>query len=170
AWPMRSGALGGGALRPQAPTGTITGHVTDAPTARPVLGVRVTVVGTDRGVVTRDDGGFVLTDVPEGAHRVRATRIGFTPQEQTVVVVAGQSVTADFTLSTVAVSLSDGVVVGYGTQRRADLTGAVVSVPPAPIQKTAVVSLQQALQGSVTRATVPQDHPASDGALSVQIR
>src|SRR6184192_4243956 len=95
AWLVLTGALVGGALSAQAPTGTITGHVTDAPTAHPVLGVRVTVVGTDRGAVTRDDGGFVLTDVPEGAHRVRATRIGFTPQEQTVVVVAGQSVTAD---------------------------------------------------------------------------
>jgi len=170
AWLILSGALVGGALRAQAPTGTITGHVTDAPTARPVLGVRVTVVGTDRGVVTRDDGGFVLTDVPEGAHRVRATRIGFTPQEQTVVVVAGQSVTADFTLSTVAVSLSDVVVVGYGTQRRADLTGAVVSVPPDQVQKTAVVSLQQALQGSVPGATVTQGDAAPGGAISVQIR
>ena len=123
AWLVVSGALVGGALRAQAPTGTITGHVTDGPSGRPVLGVRVTVVGTDRGAVTRDDGGFVLADVSEGAHRVRATRIGYTPQEQTVVVVAGQSATADFTLSTVAVSLSDVVVVGYGTQRRADLTG-----------------------------------------------
>ena len=163
------GALVAGTATAQAPTGTITGHVTDAPTRRPVVGVRVTVVGTDRGAVTRDDGGFVLTDVPEGAHRVRATRIGFTPQEQTVVVVAGQSVTADFTLSTVAVSLSD-VVVGYGTQRRADLTGAVVSVPPDQIQKAAVVSLQQALQGSVPGATVTQGDAAPGGAISVLIR
>ncbi len=151
-WLVLTVALVGGALGAQAPTGTITGHVTDAPTRRPVVGVRVTVVGSDRGAVTRDDGGYTLADVPEGAHRVRASRIGFTAQEQTVVVVAGQSVTADFTLSTVAVSLSDVVVVGYGTQRRADLTGAVVSVPPDQIQKAAVVSLQQALQGSVYAA------------------
>src|SRR5947207_15998573 len=155
---------------PPPPTGTVAGHVTDAPTGRPVMGVRVTVVGTDRGAVTHEDGGFVLTDVPEGAHRVRASRIGFTPHEQTVVVVAGQSVTADFTLSTVAVSLSDVVVVGYGTQRRADLTGAVVSVPPDQIQKAAVVSLQQALQGSVPGATVTQGDAAPGGAISVQIR
>ncbi|HMH82282.1 MAG TPA: carboxypeptidase regulatory-like domain-containing protein, partial [Gemmatimonadales bacterium] len=154
----------------QAPTGTITGHVVDAPTGRPVVGVRVAVAGMDRGAITRDDGGFVLTEVPEGAHRVRISRIGFTSQEQTVVVVAGQSVTADFTLSTVAVSLSDVVVVGYGTQRRADLTGAVVSVPPDQIQKAAAVSLQQALQGSVPGATVTQGDAAPGGAISVQIR
>src|SRR3989440_806693 len=168
------GALVAGTATAQAPpppsTGTIAGHVTDAPTGRPVMGVRVTVVGTDRGAVTHEDGGFVLTDVPEGAHRVRASRIGFTPQEQTGVVVAGQSVPADFTLSTVAVSLSDVVVVGYGTQRRADLTGAVVSVPPDQIQKTAVVSLQQALQGSVPGATVTQGDAAPGGGISVQIR
>src|SRR5881275_3285675 len=97
AWVVLTGALVAGTATAQAPppTGTITGHVTDAPTGR---------------AVTHEDGGFVLTDVPEGAHRVRASRIGFTPQEQTVVVVAGQSVPADFTLSTVAVSLSDVVV------------------------------------------------------------
>ena len=169
-WLVLTGALAGAALAAQAPTGTITGHVTDAPTRRPVVGVRVTVVGSDRGAVTRDDGGYTLADVPEGAHRVRASRIGFTAQEQTVVVVAGQSVTADFTLSTVAVSLSDVVVVGYGTQRRADLTGAVVSVPPDQIQKAAVVSLQQALQGSVPGATVTQGDAAPGGAISVLIR
>src|SRR5438046_10287434 len=164
------GALVAGTATAQAPTGTITGHVTDAPTRRPVVGVRVTVVGSDRGAVTREDGGYTLADVPEGAARVRASRTGFTAQEQTVVVVAGQSVTADFTLSTVAVSLSDVVVVGYGTQRRADLTGAVVSVPPDQIQKAAVVSLQQALQGSVPGATVTQGDAAPGGAISVQIR
>src|SRR5437868_3962188 len=50
AWLILSGALVGGALRAQAPTGTITGHVTDAPTARPVLGVRVTVVGLQQAL------------------------------------------------------------------------------------------------------------------------
>jgi len=87
-----------------------------------------------------------------------------------VVVVAGQSVTAEFTLSTAAVSLADVVVVGYGTQRRADLTGAVTSVPPDQIQKAAAVSLQQALQGSVPGATVTQGDAAPGGAISVQIR
>ncbi len=154
----------------QAPTGTITGHVIDAPTGRPVLGVRVAVVGMDRGAITREDGVFVLTDVPEGAHRVRVSRIGFTPQEQTVVVVAQQSVTADFTLSTAAVSLSDVVVVGYGTQRRADLTGAIVSVPPDQLQKTAVVSLQQALQGNAAGVAVTQGDAAPGGGITVQVR
>ncbi len=61
-------------------------------------------------------------------------------------------------------------MVGYGTQRRADLTGAVVSVPPDQIQKAAVVSLQQALQGSVPGATVTQGDAAPGGAISVLIR
>src|SRR2546429_8707598 len=130
----------------QAPTGTITGHVVDAPTGRPVVGVRVAVVGMDRGAITREDGVFVLTDVPEGAHRGRVSRIGFTPQEQTVVVVAQQSVTADFTLSTPADSLSDVVVVGYGSQRRPDLPGAGLSVPPDQLQNAAVVTLPHSLQ------------------------
>jgi TonB-linked SusC/RagA family outer membrane protein len=154
----------------QTPTGTIAGHVTDSVSQRPVVQVRVTVVGTDRSATTGDDGAFVLTDVAEGLHRVRATRIGFAPQEQTVLVIAGQSVIANFTLPVAAVTLSDVVVVGYGTQLRADVTGAVSSVPPDQLQKTAVTSLQQALQGSVAGVTVTQGDAAPGGAIAVQVR
>jgi TonB-linked SusC/RagA family outer membrane protein len=101
---------------------------------------------------------------------VRASRIGFTPQEQTVIVAAGQAVTADFMLSTVAVSLSDVVVVGYGTQRRSDLTGAIVSVPLDQLQKAAVISLQQGLQGTAAGVAVTQGDAAPGGGISVHIR
>src|SRR5256885_13507479 len=60
------GAAGLGA---QTGTGTITGHVTDSATGRPVVAVRLSVVGTDRTAVTAEDGGFVLAAVPAGAER-----------------------------------------------------------------------------------------------------
>src|SRR5437660_5391181 len=157
-------------LGAQTGTGTITGHVTDSATARPVVAVRLSVVGTDRTAVTAEDGGFVLAAVPAGAQRVRASRIGFAAREETVAVTAGEIVTLNFAIQPIAVTLSDVVVVGYGTQRRADLTGAVASVPPDQLQKTAVVSLQQALQGSVPGATVTQGDAAPGGAIAVQIR
>src|SRR2546423_3492055 len=81
-----SGPAGLGA---QTGTGTITGHVTDSATGRPVVAVRLSVVGMDRAAVTAEDGGFVLAAVPEGMQRVRASRIGFAAGEQTVAVTAG---------------------------------------------------------------------------------
>ena len=130
----------------------------------------MTVVHTPKTATTGEDGGFVLTDVPVGTQRVSARRIGFVPREQDVVVVAGQSVTVDFALPLAGVSLPDVVVVGYGSQQRVDLTGAVASVAPDQVQKTAGVSLQQALQGTVAGATVTQGDAAPGGAITVQVR
>src|SRR2546429_4660136 len=63
---LLSGPAGLGA---QTGTGTITGHVTDSATGRPVVAVRLSVVGTDRTAVTAEDGGFVLAAVPAGGER-----------------------------------------------------------------------------------------------------
>src|SRR2546430_4234400 len=108
--------------------GTSTGHVTDSVTGRPVVAARLSVVGTDRAVVTAEDGGFVLAAVPAGTQRVRASRIGFSAREETVAVTAGEIVMLNFAIQPIAVTLSDVVVVGYGTQRRAGPTGALAAV------------------------------------------
>src|SRR5438105_10335496 len=93
------GAAGLGA---QTGTGTITGHVTDSATGRPVVAVRLSVVGTDRTAVTAEDGGFVLAAVPAGAQRVRASRIGFSAPDETVGVTARQVVHRDFAVQPIA--------------------------------------------------------------------
>src|SRR2546430_11090788 len=62
-------------LGAQTGTGAITGHVTDSATGRPVVAVRLSVVGTDRTAVTAEDGGFVLAAVPAGAHRRKKARL-----------------------------------------------------------------------------------------------
>src|SRR5437773_2166664 len=164
---LLSGPAGLGA---QTGTGTITGHVTDSATGRPVVAVRLSVVGMDRAAVTAEDGGFVLAAVPEGMQRVRASRIGFAAGEQTVAVTAGQIATLNFAIQPIAVTLSDVVVVGYGTQRRADLTGAVASVSAAELRPTAVASLEQGLEGRVAGVHVIQGDAAPGGGIRVQIR
>src|SRR2546429_9953166 len=70
-------------LGAQTGTGTITGHVTDSATGRPVVAVRLSVVGTDRTAVTAEDGGFVLAAVPAGGPPGRAPRLGLSPPERT---------------------------------------------------------------------------------------
>jgi TonB-linked SusC/RagA family outer membrane protein len=154
----------------QTPTGTIAGHVTDSVSQRPVVAARVALVGMDRAAITVEDGGFVLPGVPEGLQRVRVTRIGYAAQERSVTVTAGQPLTLAIAIAPVALSLPDVVVVGYGTQRRADLTGAVASVSVAELRKSAVASLEQGLEGRVAGVLVTQGDAAPGGGIRVQIR
>jgi TonB-linked SusC/RagA family outer membrane protein len=155
----------------QAPTGTIVGRVVHATNEQPIVGARVAVVGdTARSVITREDGRFTLAGVPAGARRLRISRLGFTPADQQVTVAVGQPATVAARLTPSAVSLSEVVVVGYGTQRREDLTGSVASVQSQELQRTTVNSLEQGLQGRVAGVQVTQSDAAPGGGIRVQIR
>src|SRR5256886_207508 len=117
-------AGGGRASTPSGPTsGTISGLVTAQETGAPLPGTRVTVAGTELGADAPTDGRYTLASVPAGAYRLRARLIGHALMEMTdVVVAAGDTARADFRLTPLAVTLSEVVVVGYGTQARRDVT------------------------------------------------
>ena len=107
--------------------GTITGTVT-SDVGRPLPGAAVTIVGTQRGTVTGSDGTFELTGVPAGTHTLRASSLGFAVQETSVTVQSGTPASVALQLQSQAVELEGVVAVGYGTQQRVNLTGAVASV------------------------------------------
>ena len=69
--------------------GTITGQINASGTRQPISGVQVLVVGTTIGGLTNAEGRFTLSNVPVGAHTVRATSLGFGTAEQAVTVTAG---------------------------------------------------------------------------------
>src|SRR5436853_4838034 len=79
----------------QAPTGTISGRVTDASLGRGLPDVQVTVSGTRIGAITGPNGEYTLTGVPAGPRTITARRIGYQPSTQNVVVAAGATATAD---------------------------------------------------------------------------
>jgi iron complex outermembrane receptor protein len=85
-----------GSLGAQAPTGTISGKVVDAATKLPISEVRVVVVGTQYAAPTNKDGEFRLVNIRAGATTVGVLRIGYKSSQQTVTVVANQTVTANF--------------------------------------------------------------------------
>ena len=89
--------------------GQISGRVTDQASGQPVAGVQVIVVGTNLGAMSLDDGRYTIPNVPDGVHRVRTRRLGFTSGERTVTV-AGADVTVDFAISAVSVALDEVVV------------------------------------------------------------
>src|SRR2546430_2277000 len=122
---------GAGRLQAQE-TGQVAGTVTNEQ-GQPVATASVVVQGTRLAVATGLDGKYVIPEVPAGTRTVVARLIGFGVATQVVTVTAGQSVVADFRLSVKAVELQGPVVVGYGTQERRTVTGAVSTVQAAQI-------------------------------------
>ena len=140
----------------------VTGTVTDNE-GLPLVGVNVLVVGNSSGTVTDLDGEYSLT-VPEGAV-LRFSYIGFTAQE---VPVEGQSV-IDVTLGADANVIDEVVVVGYGSQRREAVTGAVSSIDAEEVTALTVSNLGEAIQGRLAGVQVTSG--GSPGAAPlIQVR
>jgi TonB-linked SusC/RagA family outer membrane protein len=154
----------------QQPTGTITGQVIDSATRQPVAGVNVVVEGTRLGAVTRDDGTFTIGGVPAGTHTVRARRIGYGSVPIVVSVLDGSTVSVSFALEKRAATLDQVVVVGYTTQKKSSITGAVSTVDAADVESRRVVDVAQALQGQVAGLTVTQSTGAPGEEISIRIR
>ena len=112
------GLLSAAQLGAQGSMGAVTGRVVDSASNQPIGSVTVRIEGTARGAVTRDDGTYILGNLPTGAARVRAARIGYAPKIVDVTVAAGAPVTANFSLAAAGVILESVVTTGYGTQRR----------------------------------------------------
>lgn len=115
-------------LQAQGARGAISGRVVDSTSQLPMQSVTVTIEGTQRGAITRVDGGFVLNDLPAGTARLRVTRIGYTPQVKDVAVVPGQTANVRFSMQAVAANLGAVVVTGYGSQRKEAVTGSVATI------------------------------------------
>jgi len=150
--------------------GTVTGRVTSADGAAPVPGATVILLGTTRGAVTDSAGRFRLAGIPAGAHRFEARRIGFLYSDQSVTVVAGQAVVANFALATSPITLEAVKTVGYGTQEARTVTGAVATVSAENIKQIATSDPAKALQGRVAGVEVVASNNEPGSAMQVRIR
>ena len=168
--PALIGVLWTTALGAQTQSGTITGRVVDSTTQQPLSGVTVLIEGTSRGTVTGSDGNYRLSAVPAGSQSVRARRIGYNSQLRTVAVGSGATATVDFTLSASASFLDQVVVVGYSTQRKSDITGAVATVDVADLESRRVADVAQVLQGQVAGVQITQSTGAPGEEISIRIR
>ena len=157
-------------LGAQEPTGTITGTVIDSATLQPIPGVNVLVEGTRLGTITGDDGAFTIGGVPAGSHTVRARRIGYGSIPVVVNVQAGATVAVSFALDKRVAVLDQVVVVGYTTQRKSSITGAVATVDLADLESRRVPDVAQALQGQVAGVQVTQSTGAPGEEISIRIR
>ena len=149
--------------------GRIEGVVRDSSNAASLANVTITVVGTKVGASTNESGRYTVR-VPVGTYLVRAQRLGFAPISQTVTIASGATVTLDFRLPPRAVQLDAIVSVGYGTQRKRDLTGAVTSVNTDALEKSPIVSIDQLLAGTAPGVAVSTASGAPGGGVSVRVR
>ncbi|RAJ83134.1 TonB-linked SusC/RagA family outer membrane protein [Chitinophaga dinghuensis] len=153
-----------GVLSTQAQTRKLTGKVTGSDHS-PLPGVTIQVIGSKIATVTSADGIFTL-NIPTGTKPVlRVSYIGYEPLDYSP---EGDNVT--ITLKEAVKSLSDVVVVGYGTTKRKDLTGSVSSIPIANTEKSPVFGTSQLLQGQVSGVQVTQTNAQPGSSFTVRIR
>ena len=147
----------------QSTAGRVTGKVTEKTTNIGLPGVTIQVKGTATGTTTDGDGLYTIV-APATATLVLSS-IGYASQE---VVINGRTV-IDVTLTDDARALNEVVVVGYGTQRRADVTGATVTIKGDELAKQPVLTATQALQGKAAGVQIiSSGQPGSSPVIRVR--
>jgi TonB-linked SusC/RagA family outer membrane protein len=142
----------------------VTGKVTDA-SGQPVSGATIQVKGTTTGVATKTDGSFEI-NAPSSNAVLVITSVGFTEQE---IPVAGKSEIA-ISLATSAASLQDVVVIGYGTRKRVEVTGATSSISGENLRSVQTTNLSSALQGRIAGVVATQSTFRPGGGSTIRVR
>ncbi|WP_054411836.1 SusC/RagA family TonB-linked outer membrane protein [Hymenobacter sp. DG25A] len=143
---------------------TVSGRVTQ-PNGDGLPGVTIVVKGTTRGTSTNSNGNFTIV-APEGSTLI-FSYVGYQRQE---VPITGANASLNVTLLEDLQALNEVVVVGYGTQERTSVTGAVSSISGKDIASQPVADPTQALQGRAAGVTVTQNSGAPGGAGGTSVR
>jgi TonB-linked SusC/RagA family outer membrane protein len=143
----------------------INGLVTDAQTGEALPGVNIIVEGTTIGTTTNADGKYSI-DVPQENSILVFSYVGYNTER---VVLAGQ-VTVDIKLSADITKLEEIVVVGYGTQKKSDITGSVTSVSKDRLSRLPVSNVMQAIQGAAAGVNITQASSVPGDAPTTMVR
>jgi TonB-linked SusC/RagA family outer membrane protein len=144
---------------------SVSGTVKDLENGSSLPGVNVLVKGTSVGTVSDIDGNYSLT-VPAGGNVLVFSSVGYETIEEEI---NGRS-TINIGLAPDLQSLSEVVVVGYGTVKKSDLTGSVASIEGESIKEFPVTSIDQGIQARAPGVQVTQASAAPGGGVSVRIR
>lgn len=141
----------------------ITGVVSDG--KEPLIGVSIIVKGGSLGTITNVNGQYSI-NFPNDKSVLVFSYLGYKKQE---IKITGQNV-INVTLEEETSNLDEVVVVGYGTQRRRDLTGAVASVSGDKLKDIPVISAAQALTGKLPGVQVTQTDGSPDAEIKIRVR
>jgi len=151
-------------LQAQSPANLIKGRVTNEK-GEPLEGASVTEKGRSTGVTTDNQGRYSI-NLSKSEAVLLISHVGYQTQE----AAAGGRSTIDIRLAAVNTQLNDVVVVGYGTQKKSDITGSVTSVPRDRLSKIPVTNVLQALEGSVAGYTLTQTSSVPGSSANQQVR
>jgi TonB-linked SusC/RagA family outer membrane protein len=150
--------------------GAVRGRVMVEGVNRPLGAATVSVVGTQIGTQTNDNGEYRLNNVPPGPRQVRVQRIGFAAVTSPVTVVAGETATLDFTIREAPVSLEQVVVTATGDVRRKEVANSMATISSETIQNAPVTNAQQVLAAQTPGVTVlgNSGQPGAGGVIRLR--
>lgn len=151
-------------LSVRAQTQTVKGTIVDE-NGSPVAKATVRIKGESQATTSGEDGTYVLSNVKAGA----IILVSYTGFEEKEIPVEGGGY-EKVQLKRKDISLDDVIVVGYGSRKRSEVTGAITSVKAADLLQTPVANLAQGLQGRVAGLQITQNNAAPGGSISVRLR
>ncbi|WP_084454385.1 SusC/RagA family TonB-linked outer membrane protein [Algoriphagus terrigena] len=143
----------------------VKGKVTEVGTQQPVPGALIVVKGTQRGTVAEDDGTFSLD--AKASETLVVSFIGYSTKE---VLITGTEEVINVELTVDEAELDEIVVVGYGTQKKSDLTGSVGSVNEQSLKDRPSATLSNGLSGKVAGVNVSVNSGRPGGRANIRIR
>ena len=152
------------ATQPKKNLKTISGIIVDEK-GEPVIGASVMVKGTSNGTITDVDGHYSLSNVPLNS-TVNISYIGY----KSVELKANDTTLAHITLKEDNEMLDEVVVVGYGTQRKRDVTTSISSIRASEIADVATTSIEQALVGRMAGVQITQPNGTPGAGFEVKVR
>lgn len=157
--------IGAGAAQPAfAQNGTIKVSGTVTCGGEGVIGASVMVKGTTIGSITDFDGNYSINVKPDAVLSISA--IGYTTEE---IAVDGRT-TINIVLAEESLSLADAVVVGYGVQKKVNLTGAVASISTEELEGKPIANVLEGLQGTSPGLVIQQGSSTPGGSPSINVR
>ncbi len=143
---------------------TISGNVTDENNL-PLIGVNIVVKGTTTGTVTNLDGNYSL-EIPSEDVVIVFSSIGYLPEE----IIPGDRTEINISLIPDIKELDEVVVIGYGVQKKSNLTGSISSVDVSDIDNRTVADMNQAIQGKASGVQLVTTSAAPGAESSIRIR
>jgi TonB-linked SusC/RagA family outer membrane protein len=143
----------------------ISGRVTDASTGESIPGVNVVIQGTSTGVITDSDGKYTI-EIPRADAILLFSYVGYNSE---TIKCTGLN-TVDVALVPDIKSLDEVVVIGYGTAKKRDLTGSVVSIKSKDILSTPTSNAMEALQGKITGMDIIKSSGAVGSGVDITLR
>ena len=143
---------------------TITGTITDGNSGEPLIGANILVIGSSSGTITDFDGKYSL-NVPDGAAEIEVSYTGYGSER--VVITSSDVLDVQLTAGEL---LDEIVVVGYGSVKKSDLTGAVTAVSEEEFNKGVITSPEELIQGRAAGVQITQTNGEPGAGVNIRIR